>query len=285
MKRPDCLACECRLRFAGQADSATSRRKRPRSLLRCEPRRAVAGQARRRRRPWGKVRLLLAVIAELVSQEQMLREQVEAGLAGTRTLRSIWASPGLGRFWRPGCWLSSMTRQTGTTEPRRAGTTRGPVRSLASLASPAPFSLAMFATAASSMRFTCRPLPRSRHPREPAATTTSAAHAAPPIIKPCAPWAIGSSASCTAACAVTSTTKKTLPGHPATNSTKPPLDIFKTVGCLTGHSYKPKIALDPPLQRVNDPLAHLVDCPAVANATSTTVCGTTFERLTPSRHA
>jgi hypothetical protein len=75
------------------------------------------------------VRSLTAVIATLNEQVASLQGQVEAHLAGTRTLRSTGPSPGSARSPAPGCSPSSATTRTGTPRPRTARTTPAPARS------------------------------------------------------------------------------------------------------------------------------------------------------------
>ena len=75
------------------------------------------------------VRSLIAVIAALNVQVKILQGQVEADLAGTRTLRSTGPSPASAPSSVPGCSASSATTRTGTPTASAGGTTPGPALS------------------------------------------------------------------------------------------------------------------------------------------------------------
>jgi transposase len=159
------------------------------------------------------VRSLVAVITVLNQQVKTLQGQVEADLAGTRTLRSTCPSPAWDLSSAPGSSANSATTPTGTPAARPARTTPAPARSPAPPERGRSSPPGSSATTGSPTRSWPRPSTPSASRPVPAPSTTPSAPAAPSTTPPCANSPTGSSASCTDASRPAPSTTRQPPGR------------------------------------------------------------------------
>jgi transposase len=159
---------------------------------------------------------LIAVLSAMAEQTEVLAGQVEQGFGQHPDAEIYLSQPGLGVI------LGARVLAEFGDDPDRYADARSR-KNYSGMSPPATPGTAGSATPCSS-----RPTPPSEPHRAPGRFTTGSVTTARPTTKPSAPSPTGSSASCTAACAIKASTTRTSPGTPTTTKSTSSLDPFQS---------------------------------------------------------